>query len=207
VKLYASAMSSNGKRVRVCAAELGVRIEPVVLDFWRGDNRSPDYLALNPMGMAPTLSDGGFVLWESAAILCHLAEASGGPLWPEEPRARADVLRWLFFCSCHLDPHVNTLVVERLIKARRGEPPAPPLTAHAEQALARFVPVVDQQVSGRDFVTGRFGLADIALGCTLELSPLLDLDLASYPNVRRWLERLQARPTWGGPSPVTFLDP
>lgn len=207
MRLYSSAISSNGKRARICAAELGIALDPWVIDFQRGDNRSPDYLALNPMGMVPTLSDGDFALWESAAILCYLAQTSGGPLWPKEPRALADVLRWLFFCSCHVDPCVSTLIFERIIKARRNEPPDEVLATAAEQQFARFVAVVEQQVSAREYVTGRFGLADIALGCTVEIWPLLSLDLTLYPNVRRWLERLQARPTWSGPSPATFLNP
>jgi len=63
------------------------------------------------------------------------------------------------------------------------------------------VPVLEQQLAGREHVTGRFGLADIALGCTLELSPLLRYDLSAYPNLRGWLERLQARESWRAATP------
>jgi glutathione S-transferase len=207
MKLYSGMISPNGKRVRICAQELGVALEPKVLDFMKGENRSADYLALNPMGKVPTLADGDFVLWESAAVLYYLAEShgGGGALWPKEPRARADALRWLFFGSCHLDPYFTTLVVERFLKGRRQEPADEAAVRGAETWLARFVPVVEQQLQGRDYVTGRFGLADIVLGCTLELSPLVRFDLAPYPNVRAWLERIQARPSWGGASPEAFL--
>lgn len=196
MKLYTGARTPNGKRVRICAAECGMPLDLALLDFQKGENRSPDYLALNPTGKVPTLVHGDLVLWESAAILCHIANESGSALWPRQPVALADTLRWLFFCSCHVDPYFTTLVVERLIKGRTGAPADAALCASAEQWLARFVPVLEQQLAGREHVTGRFGLADIALGCTLELSPLLGYDLSAYPNLRGWLERLQARESW-----------
>ena len=197
MKLYNTPISPNGKRVRICAAELGLALDEARIDFARGDARTPEYLALNPMGKVPTLVDGELALWESAAILYHLA-SRGGPsaLWPADARAQADVMRWLFFCSSHVDPYFTTLVVERFIKARRGLPADETHVAYATEMLARFVPVVEQQLATRPFLAGGFGLADIALGCTLELSPSLRYDLAAAPGVRAWLERCQARPSW-----------
>lgn len=196
MKLYTFPISPNGKRVRVCAYEAGVSLELSHIDFAKGENRAPDYLSLNPMGKAPTLVDGDFVLWESAAELCYVAQVGRAPLWPLDARGQADVLRWLFFCSCHVDPYFTTLVVERLIKARRGAPEDEAATAGAIQWLARFVQVVEQQLEGRDHIMGHFGLADITLGCTLELSPLVRNDLSPYPRIRAWLERLRARESW-----------
>jgi glutathione S-transferase len=196
MKLYTGAITPNGKRVRICASECGVPLDIALVDFQKGENRSADYLALNPMGKVPTLADGDVVLWESGAILCYLAQKSGSALWPNEPAALADMLRWLFFCACHVDPYFTTLVVERFIKARRGAPADEALCTSAEQWLARFLPVLEQQLTGREYLPGRFGLADIALGSTMELSPLVKYDLAPFPNVRHWLERLQARESW-----------
>jgi glutathione S-transferase len=218
MELYTGMISPNGKRVRICAGELGVAIDLKLLDFQKGEQRSAEYLALNPMGKVPTLTDGDLALWESAAILVYLARAHGGAaLAPEEPRAQAEMLRWMFFGACHLDPYFTTLVVERFIKARQGAPTDEALAASAEQWLARFLPVVDQQLSRHEYLTGTFGLADIALGCTLELAPLLRFDLGPYPNVRAWLPRLAARPSWraasgpqvkppGVPSRERFVD-
>jgi glutathione S-transferase len=196
MKLFSATYSPNGKRVRIGAAELGIELEPVVLDYTRGEHRSPDYLALNPMGKWPTLQDGDLILWESPAILLHLAHKKPGVLWPSDPAAQADTMRWLFFTASHLDPYFTTLVVERFIKPRRGEPSDEAALAGAEAWLARFVPVVEEHLRGRPFLVGRFGLADITMGCTLELSPLVRYDLSKYPEINRWLAGLQARPTW-----------
>jgi glutathione S-transferase len=197
MKLYSGRISPNGKRVQICAAELGITLEPALVDFQKGENRSADYLALNPMGKVPTLVDDGLVLWESAAILWHLAtQHDRGQLWPVDPRGQADALRWLFFGASHVDPHFTTLVVERFIKARRGLPADEHLAAAAERELARFLGVLDQQLAGRAFVTGRFGLPDITMGCAIELAPLVQYDLSPFAHLRGWLARLQARPSW-----------
>jgi glutathione S-transferase len=196
MKLYSFPISPNGKRVNICAAEAGVALDPAMLDVAKGDMRSPEYMALNPMGKAPTLTDGDFTLWESGAIVCYIAQRSGAPLWPPEPRDLADTLRWLFFCSCHIDPYFTTLVVERFIKARRDLPPDERHTAYAEEWLARFVPVVEKQLTDRPYLRGEFGLSDIVLGCSLELAPLVRYDLGAYPAVRGWIDRLQARESW-----------
>jgi glutathione S-transferase len=196
MELYTSPISPMSKRVRITAAELGIPLDLKNLDFAAEENRTPQYLALNPMGKIPTLTDGDLALWESAAIMCYLARQKGGSISPEDPCGHAEMLRWLFFCSCHIDPYFTTLVLERFIKGRQGAPEDEAQTKAAERWLARFLPVLEQQLARQSHVAGAFGLADIALGCTIELSPLLRYDLAPYPNLRAWLERLQARPTW-----------
>jgi glutathione S-transferase len=194
--LYTFPISPNGKRVRIAAAEIGMPLELKNLDFLKGENRTPDYLALNPTGKAPTLTDGDFALWESSAIMCYLAQSKAGPLWSDDAKADADTLRWMFFCACHVDPYFTILVVERFQKKRRNEPADEAQVAAAYRQLARFLGVLDRQLANRDYVTGRFGLGDIVLGCTIELSPLLQYDLEPYPYIGTWLTRLQSRPHW-----------
>jgi glutathione S-transferase len=195
MKLYAGAISPMSKRVRIAAAEAGVAYEATLLDFAKGEPRMPAYLALNPMGKVPTITEGDFTLWESAAIMCFVARKTGSDILPRDPRAEADTLRWLFFCSCHIDPYFTTLVIERFVKGK-DEPEDVALTQNAEHCLARFLPVVESQLASREFLTGRFGLGDIALGCMLELDRLLRVDLTPYPTIRQWLARLQARESW-----------
>jgi glutathione S-transferase len=194
--LYTFPISPNGKRVRIAAAEIGAPLDLKNLDFLKGEQRAPEYLALNPMGKAPTLTDGDFALWESGAIICYLAQSRANPLWPDDARARADALRWMFFGSCHVDPYFTTLVVERFQKPRRNEATDEAAVAGAERWLTRFLPILEDRLGKSNYVAGNFGLGDIVLGCTLELSPMLRYDLAPYPGIRAWLARLQARPSW-----------
>src|SRR5438270_8809535 len=106
MKLHSAGFSPSGKRVRICAAELGMTLDEVPLDFTKGENRAPEYLAKDPMGKWPTLTDGSFALWESGAIMWYLATKKGDQsLVPQDPQAEADALRWLFFCASHIDPY------------------------------------------------------------------------------------------------------
>jgi glutathione S-transferase len=202
MKLYGFPISPNSKRVHVCAAELGLPLDVQNLDFAAGEQRAPAYLALNPMGKVPTVTDGDFALWESAAILCHLGASRPGALWPVEARAQAHVLQWLFFTSCHLDPHFTTLVVERFIKPRRGASTDEARVAAALAELGRFLAIVEGQLTGRDYLTGTFTVADIAAGCTVELASLVLVDLAPHPHTRAWLARLGARASWRSAAPA-----
>jgi glutathione S-transferase len=198
VKLYSTNISNNGKRVRIAAAELGIALEQVPFDFAKGDARSPEYLKISPAGKVPALTDGDFSLFESNAILWYLAaQSESNPLRPaHDARSESDTLRWMFYGASHLDPHIGMLITERFIKARRQLQPDEHLVAHAVGQLGRFVPVIEQQLAGHEYLTGKFGLADVSLGCTLEIGPVLGYDLSPYPNVRAWLARLAARPSW-----------
>jgi glutathione S-transferase len=201
MKLHTSPLSPAGKRVRILAHELSFPLEIAPVDFAKGENHSAAYLALNPTGKVPTLIDGDFVLWESSAILVHVAQSAGGDLWPKDLRAQSDELRWLFFGACHLDPYFTTLVVERFIKVRMKQTSDETAAHGAAVWLNRFVPILDQQLAEREYLTGRFGLADISLGCTMELSPTVRFDLERYPHVRGWLDRLQSRASWQACAP------
>jgi glutathione S-transferase len=199
MKLYTGFISPNGKRVHVCATELGIDLELARLDLRKGENRSPDYLAINPMGKVPTLVDSeGRTLWESPAILCYLAQQQGNhTLWPVSARAQSDLLRWMFFGAQHIDSYFTTMALERFIKpGLLGQPGDAHVAAAAERDVARYLTVLEQQLAGKPYVMGTFSLADITLGTSIELAPMVKLDLAPYPTIRGWLERLQARPSW-----------
>ncbi|HYP89515.1 MAG TPA: glutathione S-transferase family protein, partial [Polyangiaceae bacterium] len=95
MKLYINAFSPNVRRVRLTAAVLGLKLEEQNIDFTKGDQKTPEYLALNPNGAVPMLVDDDFVLTESRAIMQYLAvKHPKNELLPLDERARADVTRW-----------------------------------------------------------------------------------------------------------------
>jgi glutathione S-transferase len=195
--LYQIPVSSNCKKVRVCAGELGIPLELVNLDVAAGANKKPDYLALNPMGKVPTLVDGDFVLFESAAICAYLcSKVPGQSLWPQEPRAQAEVLRWILWGSWHVLPWAGAVLVERVIKPRQGQPVNEAAVAYALAELDRFLPVLEARLREHEFVAGAFSIADIALGCGIERATVAKVDLACWARVVEWLRRLQARDAW-----------
>jgi glutathione S-transferase len=98
MKLYINPTSPNVRRVRLTAAVLGLQLEEKKLDFAKGEQKNPEYLALNPNGAVPTLVDGDFVLTESRAIMQYLASKKPEMgLLPRDEQVRADVTRWQFW--------------------------------------------------------------------------------------------------------------
>ena len=196
VRLYDVTASPNCRKVRIAARELGLPLELIGVDL--AGAREPGYLDRNPTGKVPTLvDDDGFVLWESGAILLHLADkrpASG--LLPADPHRRADVLRWMFFAANHVQPWMSVLGQERLFKPRAGSPPDAAAIALAERDLARFLPVIERRLAGADHLAGGYSLADIAVGCSFVDCERRGVSLDAHPHIAAWRQRLSARPAW-----------
>ena len=199
MKLYSSKLSSNAKRVRVCIEELGARVQLQEIDFAKGENRSPEYLALNPMGKVPTfVDDDGYTLWESPAILVYLAgKHPEKKLVPSEARKQADVFRWMFWNANHFSPAVEGILLEKVIKPMRKLEPNPAAIEASMRDVARYAPVLDAQLQGNGWILGQdYTLADISVGVSVELAGVLGCNLAQWPQLQAWVGRLQARDAW-----------
>ena len=89
MKLYGFPPSPRTWQVRAVAAHLGIPLDFEFVDLTKGVQHTPEYRALNPSGRAPTLVDGDFKLWETAAIAQYLASKTPNTLWPDDARTRA----------------------------------------------------------------------------------------------------------------------
>lgn len=200
ITLYDMKDSPHARKVRLLAAELGIPLQLVARDPRLGETRAPDYLAMNPNGRVPTLMEGDFVLWESPAILKYLAakhpeRGLGGA--SAEDSARVD--QWLFWWAGGGEAALDALNWELFIKPKvlqqGGNDPAIMADAHAR--LARFLPVLDRQLAGRDYIIGPLSIADFAIGARLDRgSAILKIDMGPYENIVAWIERLGAKPYW-----------
>lgn len=198
MKLYSGRRSPNARKVRLLAKELDLPLEIVNPDFAKGELRSEEFLAMNPNGKVPVLDDDGFVLWESCAILRYLAEKRPDRnLAPSDQKKRAVVDQWLFWWAAHCEPALLQLVFEKLVKPflKIGSPDERLVTA-AETELARYLPVLDKQLEGRDHVAGDLSIADFAVAPWFESASAVGVTLDAYPNVKRWLGGMQRRPYW-----------
>ncbi len=196
MKLFSMGLSPNALRSRAVIFELGLDVEIVDIDMRAGENRTPEFLALNPNGKVPVLVDGDLTLWESRAINAYLAAAHGdGRLCPAEPKARAIVDQWSYWHAVHLSPTVQKVVFERVIKPAFGM--GEPDPAAVEAGLKDMVPlmaVLEGWLTGRDWIAGELSLADFALGSTFHLRAPAGIELPA--NVAAWMARLEARPSW-----------
>lgn len=199
MRLYYHPMSSNSRRVHLTALELGRPLELVLVDLSKGAQRSPDFLRKNPNGAVPVLEDDDFVLTESHAIMQHLADTTPGQtLLPTEPRARADVNRWLFWNAHHFQPAVSVLSWEHLIKPMLGQGAADPeAVARGTALVTRYGQVLDAHLAGKTWIAqDRLTLADLAIAPVLAVMAPAKLPLQGCTHLRAWLDRMQERQSW-----------
>lgn len=202
MKLYDLSLSPNARKVRALVFELGLDVEIVQVNLPAGEHRSEAYRAKNPNSKVPTLEDGDFLLWESNAIICYLAaKKPEAGLLPADPRGRADVDRWLFWQSSHFGPALAKVAYERVIKPMVGGTPDPLQLEAGFAEFARFAPVLEHALEGREYVTGRLSVADFSLASNVAMAGPAGVDLTPYPNIAAWYERMAARDSWKKSAP------
>jgi glutathione S-transferase len=156
IELYVFPPSPRAFKVMALANHLGLDWTPRLIDLRKGEQKTPEYAALNPNMRMPTLKDGDYVLWESNAILQYLAlRRPQSGLFPADERARLDVTRWQFWDLAHWDPACSVFAFEYVAKRLlgSGEPDQAAL-AKGTEAFHRAAKVLDGQLRARKFVTG-----------------------------------------------------
>jgi glutathione S-transferase len=195
MRLYAFPSSPHCLKVHAVANELGVELEVVLVNIFRGESHSPLFERLNPNGLVPVLVDGDFVLWESSAILTYLATLHRHPvLLPLHPRERADVDRWLHWQSVHLGPAVSKVAFERVVKPIACHAPVDEArTALAAKDLLRHCSTLEVSLGDKDYVADRLSVADFAIACLLSSAAGVGLRVEEFPRTQAWLGRMLAR--------------
>ena len=196
MKLYFHPGSPNSRRARIAARLAAVDVEEVMVDVPAGDNRTREYLALNPMGKVPTLVTGDErVVLESYAIGVELAR--GTPLFPAG--RESEVLRWQFFDACHFAPPLGTLTFQNLFAPQ----PDAAAVAKAIEEWKRYAAVVETALEGGPWLATGEGptLADVALLASLTYADVTGVPLTDFPNLARWRAALEDRPAVSATKP------
>jgi len=191
--LYSMQRSGNSYKVRLALARLGIPFRLVEIDILKGASRTPDFLAKNPNGQVPLLEVApDRYLAESNAILWYVA--GGTPLAPEDRIDRAEALQWMFFEQHSLEPNIGAAFFWlSLIKGGRE------LQRHALEDWMeegyRALAVMEKHLKDRSFFVGdHYTIADIALYAYTHVAHECDFDLAAFPAIRLWLDRMAAQP-------------
>ena len=198
LKLYNANLSPNALRVRAVAKELGIDLDVVEVDMRKGEHKTPAYLALNPNGKVPLLVDGDFTLWESRAINAYLARLRPAlGLYPADPKERAIVDQWSYWQAVHLGPAMQRVAFERFMKAKfnMGEGDEKAIEPQLKE-IAQFLPILDAQLDGREWVTGDLSIADFAMASTFVYRRQARIALDDTPNVADWIDRMEKRESW-----------
>jgi glutathione S-transferase len=188
--------------VRLALEELGLPFEAVRIDRARGDHKSPAYLALNPQGLIPVLQDGELVLFETGAILWHLAARAGrlgadGPPASDAP-ARAATLKWLFYLSN--TPHAELRAMFYTPRYVDGPDAVAALRRGLAARLRQHLDLVEGQLADGGLVGAEVTLADLYLAMLLRWAQLYPKDeaplrgLDAWPRVFALCRRVEDRP-------------
>ncbi len=193
IEVWGRANSVNVQKVLWCLGELGVPFERFDVGGLYGGNKEPDFLARNPTGLVPLLSDEGFDLWESNTIVRYLAARYGaGSLWPEDPGDRALSEKWMDYQLGTVFPAFKDAVLGliRTVPENRN----PDKIAASVQATVGTLTLLDVHLQNRRYVAGdSLTVGDVALGSTIYRWLTLDIDRPSLPNLEAWHDRLQER--------------
>ena len=191
--LYSMQRSGNSYKVRLALFQLDLPHRLVEVDILKGESRTPEFLAKNPNGQVPLLEvEPGRYIAESNAILWHIV--SGSPLRPESRIDRAEALQWMFFEQHSIEPNLGAAYFWlALVKGGRD------LQQHALEDWMeegnRALGVMENHLEKhRFFVADRYSVADIALYAYTHLAHECDFDLAPFPAIRAWLDRVAAQP-------------
>jgi glutathione S-transferase len=180
-------------RVLWMLRELGVDFEFVNVNLVAGENRWPEFLALNPAGKLPVLVDGDLVLTESVAIVLYLAEKYGDKgLLPAKPESRAQVNQWLLFTATELEQPLWRIARHTALYSEEKRLPAEVLLAR--QDFEDMAAVMEGHMRGRHFLVGeRVTVADFVAAYTLDWANEVHL-LEASPGLRGYMDQMYARP-------------
>ena len=198
MKIHYNPYSSNSRRAVVVALHLGAKVDFVLVDLTKGEQKKPDFLRMNPNGRVPVLEDGDFALWESNAIGEYLCDTTAKQtLLPHDLKARADVLKWTYWTAAHLAPAVGVLGFENFVKKLvTGQDPDPKEVARGEKLVTDFLMVLERHLEGREWLAqDHLTLADYAVASTVFARARIKLP-SMPPRVAAWLERVESQPAW-----------
>lgn len=197
-RLYDYLPSGNGYKCRLVLKQLGLPYELIHLDIRTGATRTQEFLAMNPNGRIPLLEvPGKGYLPESHAIIWFLAE--GSRLIPGDALERARMWQWMCFEQYNLEPTVATVRFWMSLGKTRTEL-GEKLVEKKKLGYAAL-DVLEEGLRGRSYlVANQYSLADIALFAYTHVAHEGGFDLAPYPNIRGWCDRIASQPGW---TPIT----
>ena len=186
-----TARTPNGYKISIMLEEIGLPYRVVKISLSKGEQFAPTFTEISPNAKIPAIvdHDTGQRIFESGAILIHLAEKSGRFL-PQDARKRMEVLQWLFFQVGSIGPMLGQLW--HFVDLTQQVPYA--LERYSKETL-RLYGVVDRRLAHVPYIAGdEYSVADIANWPWLRVFKSIGIDIEPFPHVKRWIELIAARP-------------
>jgi glutathione S-transferase len=194
LRLYDFLPSGNGYKIRLLLTQIGMPFERIEINILKGESRTPEFLSKNPNGKIPVLEvASGKYLAESNAILVYLSEYT--EFLPYDRFLRAQVFQWLFFEQYSHEPFIAT---SRFLTSILGKAKEHHVTIEQkrEPGYAALKVMENHLISHTFFVDERYTIADIALFAYTHVADEGGFDLAKFPAIQAWIERVKAQPSY-----------
>ena len=191
--LYEFALSGNCHKIRLMLSLLGLDYRSVVVNGSEQQQKSVDFLSMNPFGQVPVLTDDDVIVRDSQAILVYLARKYGNEQWlPNTATALAEVAAWLSTAANEVSMGPNRLRLHyKFGRAINSE--------ESRQTAINLLNILQGRLEKYEWLaTDHLTIADIAIYPYIALAPEGRLDLESYPAVTGWVSRIQALPGYVG---------
>ncbi|MEZ5853227.1 MAG: glutathione S-transferase [Hyphomicrobiaceae bacterium] len=205
LKVWGRKTSINVQKVMFAVGELGLEHERFDVGGPYGKLDTPEYGMLNPNRLVPTIDDGGFVLWESNAIVRHLGQRYGrGTLSPADEMTFAKADSWMDWSLTTLYSDIISTCFLQLVRTPARERDQAALEAAAIRAGEKLE-LLNRQLAGRSFIVGEQPtIADVAVGTLMYRYFNLPIRRPALGHVEAWYERLVRRPAYQAHVMVEF---
>lgn len=191
IDLYTAA-TPNGYKISIALEELALPYKLIALDLAKGEQRTPEFLAINPNGRIPAIVDrdaDDFAVFESGAILIYLAEKTG-KLMSLDAKGRSRVLQWLMFQMGGIGPMMGQAnVFYRYLPEK-----IPAAIDRYQGESKRLFRVLDGHLRDHEYLAGDYSIADIANWTWVRTHRWSGVDIGDMPHLRRWRDQIRARP-------------
>ncbi len=193
ITLY-TAPTANGWKASIALEELGIDYDVEYLHFNKNEQKTPDFLKLNPNGRIPVIVDhdnDDFVLAESGAILLYLAERSGR-LWPTDPRLRHQAMQWLMFQMSAVGPMLGQAMFFQRIAAPKGIVDEYAIERYVTESK-RLLGVLNDGLRDQEYLCGAYSMVDIATFPWARAYRWANVDVSDLTHLTAWLARVEVR--------------
>ncbi len=193
IDLY-TAPTPNGWKASITLEELDLPYEVRAIDLSSNEQKTPEFLAINPNGRIPAIVDrdsGDFAVFESGAIMLYLCEKEGsGRLLPKDPKGRSQVIQWLMFQMGGVGPMQG----QANVFFRYFPEKIQPAIDRYQNETKRLYSVLDARLARSEYLAGEYSLADIANYSWVRIHGWSGVDIADLPHLQRWLDAVSSRP-------------
>ena len=199
MEIIADPITVNCRKVLAGLKLIGADYTLTKVDYFKGEQKSPEIVAINPNAAIPVLRDGDLVLWESNAILQYAADQAGNAsAYPTDLKTRADVNRWLLWECGTWFPTCYVHLVENCVKPLLGAETDQSVLDNEAPNFHKLAGILDARLGESAYLCGDDPtIADVAVAAPMHLHAWAKLPLEGHANVVRWIsEGIETAPWW-----------